>query len=85
MNASLKKYGTWAIVYVFGVVMGRASLFNAPSQYPPEYGNGTGLPVNCSAYVEASIAGYRAKVYTADDAMNGLQRNCGARGKLWQN
>lgn len=48
----------------------------------PVYGK-TGLPVNCRAYVQASIDGYRDRRYTADEAMNGLERNCGLHGASW--
>lgn len=42
-------------------------------------------PINCRAYVDVSIAGYRSKRYTADEAMAGLERNCGAAGQSWKN
>jgi hypothetical protein len=48
----------------------------------PAYGK-TGLPVNCRAYVQAAIDGYRSKQYTADEAMAGLERNCGVAGQIW--
>lgn len=44
-----------------------------------------GLPVNCRAYVDASVAGYRLGKYTADETMAGLERNCGAAGQAWEN
>lgn len=49
----------------------------------PIYGQGTGLPVNCRAYVQAAIDGYRNRQYTADEAMAGLERNCGINGNAW--
>jgi hypothetical protein len=51
----------------------------------PVYGKETGKPVNCRAYVQAAIDGYRAKQYSANDAMAGLERNCGANGWSWKN
>lgn len=50
----------------------------------PEYGP-SGLPVNCRAYVQEAVNGYRAKQYTADEAMNGIERNCGVAGQAWKN
>lgn len=47
------------------------------------YGEESGLPKNCRAYVQVSIDGYRDKKYTADEVMGGLERNCGANGQLW--
>ncbi|TXI96944.1 MAG: kynureninase [Burkholderiaceae bacterium] len=48
----------------------------------PEYGS-TGLPKNCRAYVQSAINDYRAKKYTADEVMTGLERNCGEHGITW--
>lgn len=48
----------------------------------PEYGN-TGLPENCRAYVQVVINDYKAKRHTADEAMAGLERNCGEHGTSW--
>lgn len=50
----------------------------------PVYGKESGLPVNCRAYVQASIDGYRARQFSADAAMNGLERNCGLHGHAWK-
>lgn len=48
------------------------------------YGERMGLPVNCRAYVQASIDGYRENQYSADAAFNGLERNCGINGAAWK-
>lgn len=50
----------------------------------PEYGP-TGLALNCRAYIQEAVNGYRGKQYTADEAMNGIERNCGAAGQSWKN
>lgn len=47
------------------------------------YGEGSGLPKNCRAYIQVSIDGYRNQKYTAEEVMAGLERNCGANGQLW--
>ena len=49
----------------------------------PTYGESTGLPSNCRAYVQVAVDSYRNKQYTADETMAGLERNCGANGHLW--
>lgn len=49
----------------------------------PRYGQ-SGFPSNCRALVQANIDGWRAKQYTAEEAMYSLERNCGATGKLWE-
>ena len=47
-----------------------------------EYGD-SGMPKNCRAYVQTAIDGYKAKSYTAEEAMAGLERNCGEYGSSW--
>lgn len=49
----------------------------------PIYGKESGLPVNCRAYVQVAIDGYKNKQYTADATMAGLERNCGLYGSSW--
>lgn len=49
----------------------------------PEYGKSSGLPANCRAYVQVVVDDYRNKRYSANDAMAGLERNCGINGHLW--
>ena len=48
------------------------------------YGDKTGLPANCRAYIQYAIDSYRAGKYTADATFNGLERNCGANGISWK-
>ena len=49
----------------------------------PVYSETSGLPVNCRAYVQVAVDAYRAKKYTAEETMAGLERNCGAHGHAW--
>lgn len=51
----------------------------------PVYGAGTGRPANCRAYVQVAVDAYRAKQYTAEETMAGLERNCGVDGGIWRN
>lgn len=50
----------------------------------PKYGK-SGFALNCRAYVQVSIDGYRNGTYSADEVMNGLERNCGSNGQSWKN
>lgn len=84
MKSQLRKYGFWVAIFVFGVLLGRMSVLSSEKHFPPRYGKSTGLPANCSAYVDTAIAGYRSRMYSADDTMVGLERNCGAGGQLWR-
>jgi len=49
----------------------------------PTYGKESGLPANCRAYVQVAVDSYRAKQFSAEDTIAGLERNCGANGHLW--
>ncbi|TXH46590.1 MAG: kynureninase [Desulfurellales bacterium] len=48
----------------------------------PVFGS-SGLPANCRAYVQIAIDSFKAHEYTAEQSMEGLERNCGANGQLW--
>lgn len=50
----------------------------------PIYGKESGLAVNCRAYVQVVINGYKSKQYSADDSFAGLERNCGINGSAWK-
>jgi len=50
----------------------------------PIYGKESGLPLNCRAYVQVVIDSYRAKKYSVEDSITGLERNCGINGLAWK-
>ncbi len=58
---------------------------NGDDNDKPVYGEGTGMPVNCRAYVQEAVDAYREKRYSAEETMDGLERNCGANGIAWDN
>lgn len=51
----------------------------------PSYSKETGLAVNCRAYVQVVINGYRSRQYTAEQSFDSLERNCGINGYSWKN
>lgn len=51
------------------------------NQYPT-YGS-SGFPKNCRALIAANIDGYRTKIYSADEALGSIERNCGRFGRIW--
>lgn len=75
-------YGFLSGVVVAVVVASYTSYFDDNKE--ARYGKSYGLPENCRAYVQAAVDGYRNKTYTADEAMTGLERNCGAYGHTWK-
>jgi len=46
------------------------------------YGD-TGLPKNCRAIIQANIDGWRSEAFTAQEALDSIERNCGANGYSW--
>ena len=49
----------------------------------PTFGE-TGLPKNCRAIITANIAGWRSGAYSPEEALESIDRNCGAEGHSWQ-
>lgn len=43
----------------------------------------TGFPVNCRALIADNIAGYELNLYTIEEAMGSINRNCGINGIIW--
>lgn len=72
--------GAALLAFVVGWYFGSTS---AKTNEKAVYGRDLGLPVNCRAYVQASIDGLRRGEYSFDDGLAGLERNCGAYGHLW--
>ena len=48
----------------------------------PTYGE-KGHPKNCRAIIAMNIQSWRAQVYTADEVLAAIDRNCGANGHSW--
>lgn len=51
----------------------------------PEYGDESGLPKNCRAYIQESVDDWRNGVHSTEDTMDAIERNCGVYGDLWDN
>lgn len=49
----------------------------------PEYGDESGLPKNCRAYIQESVDDWRNGVHSTEDTMDAIERNCGVYGDLW--
>ena len=47
-----------------------------------KYGD-TGFPKNCRALISDNLRGYFYGTYTADEALNSIDRNCGPNGYIW--
>lgn len=76
--------GIWKVAGTFALAVILAGC-GGDDNDKPVYGDGTGMPVNCRAYVQVAVDGYRAKRFTAEETIAGLERNCGAEGRIWLN
>lgn len=47
------------------------------------YGD-TGLPKNCRAIIAVNVREFQAGGYPAHEALNSIDRNCGAVGHSWE-
>jgi len=46
------------------------------------YGS-TGLPKNCRAIIQSNVDGWHSHLYSAEEALGNIDRNCGADGLSW--
>ena len=68
------------------IASGMALVISACSNDPnskPEYGDESGLPKNCRAYIQESVDDWRNGVHSTEDTMDAIERNCGVYGDLW--
>ncbi|MFW1923706.1 kynureninase [Acinetobacter geminorum] len=56
---------------------------NEDSNSKPIYGNESGLPANCRAYIQVAVNEWRKGTYDTDTTMDAIERNCGENGNLW--
>ena len=49
----------------------------------PIYGEESGLPANCRAYIQVAVNEWRRGTYDTETTMNAMERNCGENGELW--
>lgn len=69
-------------INIFLVLPLAAALSGCDPNSQPTYGD-TGLPKNCRALIQANIDGWRGGQYSAPDALDSIERNCGANGYSW--
>jgi hypothetical protein len=74
--AVLVAVGVLAISVLTGTLL--ASDPNATARWSP-----TGTPLNCQALIAENIRGWRKGDFTAESALNSIDRWCGLQGALW--
>ena len=70
------------IALLFGFLAGYFIFNNEDTNSKLMYGE-TGLPKNCRAIVKANYEGWYLKEYSAEDALDSINRNCGEFGLSW--
>jgi hypothetical protein len=55
--------------------------YGKSNQYPAY--SVDGLPSNCHAIIADNIKGYEDEIYSAEDALSSINRNCGISGYAW--
>ncbi len=76
----MKKYLILFIILIIGAFY--LSKANGDPNKTIMYGD-TGFPKNCRAIIDANIKGWQLGSYTAEGALDSIDRNCGAIGYSW--
>jgi len=69
-------------VFILGILVCYLLLNRENSNSKLEYGN-TGYPKNCRAIIKANYEGWYLNDFTADQALDSINRNCGEFGYSW--
>lgn len=72
------------IIFVVGILIGAIAFNNKNPNAQLEYGS-SGLPKNCRAIIYENYKEYSAHEYTAEEAIDSINRNCGKDGYSWEN
>lgn len=70
-----------SLLLILPIILVACSTENPNSK--PIYGQKSGLPANCRAYIQVAVNEWRRGTYDTDVTMNAIERNCGENGQLW--
>lgn len=68
---------------ILAIVLGLSACSKGDSNSKPIYGDESGLPANCRAYIQVAVNEWRKGTYDTETTMNAIERNCGENGALW--
>lgn len=77
----MKEFFKAALLVVIGIILGFVLVDNPNAKL--EYGD-TGAPKNCRAIIKENLDGYYLHVYSAEEALDSIGRNCGEYGYSWE-
>lgn len=78
----MKKYISLIIAVLFGFFIGYFIFYSEDLNSKLIYGT-TGFPKNCRAIIKANYEGWYLKEFTAEEALDSINRNCGEFGYSW--
>lgn len=70
------------VIVVVAIVFFNLGKSDGKTNQYPTYGT-TGAPKNCRALIAANIEGYTFGTYSAEEALDSINRNCGRSGYIW--
>ncbi|MCK5413458.1 MAG: kynureninase [Candidatus Pacebacteria bacterium] len=70
------------VLLLVGILIGYFIFHSEDTNSKLIYGN-TGLPKNCRAIIKANYEGWYLKEFSAEDALDSINRNCGQFGISW--
>jgi len=81
-NPESTTFNLWANIFV-GLLIGYFIGYHfGIGNQSAEYGD-TGFPKNCRALISTNLLGVRVGTYTAEEALDSINRNCGPNGLIW--
>ena len=82
MKEKIKKYKNTILVILLVIISFYFGKANGDPNQTITYGD-TGYPRNCRTIIDANIKGWQMGAYSADGALDSINRNCGAAGYSW--
>ena len=82
-NKESKELLSKIFILIMGIIIGFFLFNEKDSNLKLEYGE-TGLPKNCRAIIKSNYEGYRLEEFTAEGALDSINRNCGEFGYSWR-
>ncbi len=78
---NLKMYFFIVLAFIIGAFVGAKYFYDDPNS-KLVYGD-TGYPKNCRAIITENMRGYKDRTFSAEQALDSIDRNCGEFGYSW--
>lgn len=77
-------YRRWPLAFMTAAAITFVSMTGCSDRNSAQTYGETGLPKNCRAIIAANIEGWRSGIYSPEEALESIDRNCGAEGHSWE-